>query len=81
MFAMLKAFFTALQTLFMSLDTGARAINQVTTWAEEEAIGFNEKARLQREQALKVVRAQYRKENLVLEHDVRTTEAQLATAE
>lgn len=81
MFQALKALFQAAQTLFMSADTLARAFNEVATWSEEEAKGFNEKARLQRNQQLNVIRAQYKVENIKLDHEVDQTARSLgATA-
>lgn len=70
MFAALKALFQAAQTLFMSADTLAQAVNEVSTWCKEEAEGFNEKARLERNQTLTQIRAKYKVENLRSDQEI-----------
>lgn len=52
MFAMLKQMFTALTVLFTAFESQAKAINHLSTWAEESAGAFADEARLVRQDKL-----------------------------
>ncbi|AIX13156.1 hypothetical protein [Pseudomonas phage vB_PaeP_YL2] len=52
MFKALNQFFAMLESMFRAVTNLTKAAENVTEWAEEESAHFNNKARLQREQAI-----------------------------
>ncbi|GAB5833200.1 hypothetical protein [Staphylococcus aureus] len=55
MFKALNQFFAMLESMFRAVTNLTKAAENVTEWAEEESAHFNNKARLQREQAIELL--------------------------
>lgn len=49
MFAMFKQLFSAITVLFMAFERQAKAIDHLSTWAEESAGAFADEARIMRQ--------------------------------
>ncbi|QWT71755.1 hypothetical protein [Pseudomonas phage vB_Pae-PA14] len=55
MFKALNQFFAMLESLFRAVTNATESLENVTEWAKEESDHFNNKARLQREQAIAIL--------------------------
>ena len=58
MFKMFAQFFVSMTTLFMALEKSAKAVDHLSSWAEESAGSFADEARMQREKRMSELKKQ-----------------------